>query len=99
MKESAIPAKNLTRPMLVEGATRGTYDTLHPRTNRKYQPLPFGYLSTSTTPETHPSPVQTPLNRMASSGGRSTTMNPFAPAILASLTACSSPSPWDNKGL
>ena len=29
MKESAIPAKNLTRPILVEGATRGTYDTLY----------------------------------------------------------------------
>lgn len=28
MNESAIPAKNLTRPILVEGATRGTYDTL-----------------------------------------------------------------------
>jgi hypothetical protein len=35
MNESAIPAKNLTRPILVEGATRGTYDTLtQPKTTR-----------------------------------------------------------------
>ena len=45
----------------------------------------------STQCPAHPDDVQISLNLMASSGGRSTTINPFAPAAAASETAFSSP--------
>lgn len=81
MKESAIPDKNLTRSMVVEGATRGIYESLRILSGT----------SIFVGDQAHPSDVHISLNFKASSGGTSTAINPFAPDIRASLTAFSSP--------
>ena len=75
---------NLIRSVEVDGAISGTYETLRMEIG---QPLPVRRREQ----EAHPSRVQILRNSTASSGGRSTMMNPFAPAFLASCTARSSP--------
>ena len=83
MKESAIFERNLIRDCDVEGAINGTYEILCGKRSAGVEHFNHG--------SAYPVRAHFSRNETASSGGRSTTMNPFAPACLASLIARSSP--------
>ena len=88
MNVSAMDARNFIRCKVVDGAIRGTYESLGLWSIHTLQMLKEGiYLYF----------LHFSRNEMASSGGKSTIINPFAPASAASCIALSSP--YASRGL
>lgn len=81
MNVSAIDARNLIRCNVVDGAMRGTYESLINGLISVAQGMLDAYLAL----------VHFSRNVIASSGGRSTMMKPLPPASYASWIALSSP--------